>query len=76
YKYEYAYTDYTYKNSESYTTTQTFLGVGMHWGALEIDALLDPEFLLNGPYFIGGESTDNNYDSYSMFGKVSFLYSF
>ncbi|MCP4703624.1 MAG: hypothetical protein GY865_03360, partial [candidate division Zixibacteria bacterium] len=47
YKYEYAYTDYTYKNSESYTTTQTFLGVGMHWGALEIDALLDPEFLLN-----------------------------
>ncbi len=79
YKYERDYTDggtYSYMRGESFTTTQTFLGAGFHWGALEIDALLDPEFLLNGPYFIGGESTDNNYDSDSLFGKVSFLYSF
>lgn len=76
YKYERSYTDNSFSYGESFTTTQTFLGVGMHWGALEIDALLDPEFLLNGPYFIGGEPTDNNYNSSSMFGKVSFKYGF
>jgi len=82
YKYERSFSEngggdnYSYSSGETFTTTQTFLGVGLHWNALEIDALLDPEFLLNGPYFIGGEETNDNYDSGSMFGKITLTYGF
>lgn len=40
-----------------YVNTNTFLGAGFHWGKLDIDAQIQPEFLRNGPYFISGENT-------------------
>ncbi len=77
---------YTYEETETFTTTQTFIGVGMHWGDLEIDAVLDPEFLLKGPDFVGGGNPDYYYSKdddkapgssqYHLFTKVSLTYSF
>lgn len=54
--------------------TMTYLGAGMHWGDLEIDAMIDPSFLTNGPYFISGEDTDGDYDGLA--ARVSLLYWF
>ncbi|MFH2037176.1 MAG: hypothetical protein ABIJ45_12295 [Candidatus Zixiibacteriota bacterium] len=95
YKEEESYTDtddptdydaYDYEYNEKFSTTTTFLGVGMHWGDLEIDAVMDPEFLLNGPDFIGGGTPDYYYYKdgekapgspyYHLFTKVSLKYSF
>ena len=41
----------------SYVNTSTFLGAGFHWGKLDIDAQIAPQFLRNGPYFISGAAT-------------------
>ncbi len=38
---------------------ETFLGFGLHFGDLEIDAYVDPRFAINGPDFISGDNTNN-----------------
>ncbi len=71
---KYTSTYYLDDDRSSYVETQTYLGGGFHWGKLSIDALLDPEFLINGPYFITGNATDYRYEGVA--GKVSLLYNF
>ncbi|MCP4569640.1 MAG: hypothetical protein GY841_18840 [FCB group bacterium] len=47
--------------------TDLFLGIGLHWGNLEIDGEMDPDFVEDGPYFLSGEYED-------MFYSVSVTY--
>jgi hypothetical protein len=47
--------------------TETYLGAGFHWGDFMIDAEIDPEFLLDGPYFLTGNDNDLSW-------KISLLY--
>jgi len=58
----------------SWNTTETFLGAGFHWGTFMIDLSIDPEFILEGPYFISGEDTDDAYDGWA--AKASMTYWF
>ena len=53
----------------SYVNTSTYLGAGFHWGKLDIDAQLAPQFLRNGPYFISGVSTGGGLAS-----RISLIY--
>jgi hypothetical protein len=46
------------------------LGVGMKFGSLQLDGVLNPTFPQNMPYLVSGNQTD------PMFGKVSATYSF
>ena len=69
-KYENDYNGQNRTNSGSWVDVYDYLGAGMHWGSLEIDAAVDPEFINNGPYFISGDYTS------SMFWRVSMLYWF
>lgn len=67
--------DYDHNDKRiGYVKTSTFLGGGFHWSKLTIDALIDPEFLINGPYFLTGDDTDNRYGGVA--GKISLLYNF
>ncbi len=50
--------------------TRTYLGAGFHWGDMEIDALLEPAFLNNGPEFITGAETSD------WAGMVALIYNF
>jgi hypothetical protein len=49
----------TYK--ENYSSNDTYLGVGFHWGEWHIDSHIDPAWLLNGPYWLTGESNTMNW---------------
>lgn len=40
-----------------WATTGTYLGSGLHFGNLDIDVWMDPDFALNGPYFVSGNAT-------------------
>lgn len=40
----------------SEVSTTTYLGAGFHWSKLNLDAQIDPDFLVRGPYFVSGES--------------------
>jgi hypothetical protein len=60
--------------TSSWTTTETFLGAGLHWGDLMIDMSVDPGFLTEGPYFLSGNVTDENYNGLA--GKLSLTYWF
>lgn len=59
---------------ETWTHAETFLGAGFHWGKFMIDASIDPKFLLNGPYFVSGEPTDNEYDTMAMRASVTYWF--
>jgi hypothetical protein len=56
--YEYELLESKYNNVE----TDTYLGACFHWNNLSIDALLDPQFLSRGPYFITGANDNNDND--------------
>ncbi len=60
-----------YWNSESvedtykagWSDTHTYLGSGLHFGNLDIDVWMDPDFALNGPYFVSGNATAMAYQA-------------
>lgn len=58
------------KYTSSYASTDLYLGAGFHWGNLDLDVSVEPEFLENGPYFVSGEGTDY------IFERVSLTYYF
>ena len=62
--------NYTFKSTG--TSPQMVVGTGLHFGALTIDTWMDPEFVLAGPDFIGGNSDTRDY----MFMEVSAVYHF
>jgi hypothetical protein len=37
--------------------THTYVGSGFHFGNFDVDAWVNPDFALNGPYFVSGNST-------------------
>jgi hypothetical protein len=37
--------------------THTYVGSGLHFGNFDVDAWVNPEFALNGPYFVSGYET-------------------
>jgi len=74
YRWKYTSDYYNDDDRTSFVETRTYLGGGFHWGKLTIDALIDPEFLINGPYFITGNETDYRYEGVA--GKISLLYNF
>jgi len=54
----------------NYPNNRTYLGAGLHFGNLHIDTYTDPQFLLKGPNFVsGGTTEDLNF-------AVSVLYDF
>jgi hypothetical protein len=66
--------DESEKRVYSWAETWTYLGAGVHWGDLSLDAIIAPEFITNGPYFISGEDTDGEWSGLA--GQVSLLYNF
>ncbi len=52
------------------TYTDLYLGASTHWNRLNLDLLVQPGFLHNGPYFVTGNSTGG------MFSQVSLKYDF
>jgi hypothetical protein len=58
--------------SDAYTWS--YLGAGVHWGNFHLDAIIDPDFVTNGPYFISGEPSDDMYNGLA--SRVSLLYKF
>jgi len=50
----------------NYVSTSTYLGGGLHWGNLEIDAQISPSFLSSGPYFISGNSSGDLASRFSL----------
>ena len=54
---------------EQGSETNLYLGVGLHWGDLELDTELNTEFMGNGPYFVSGENDE-------LFHRVSLKYNF
>jgi len=61
--------------TDTYVDTDMYLGAGITWGDLVIDACVDPWFLLNGPYFVSGNQTGYEYEG-GLAGQVSVLYPF
>ncbi len=60
----------TGKTKYNFPDNKTYLGAGLHFGNLHIDTYTDPQFLLKGPNFIsGGTTEDLNF-------AVSVLYDF
>ena len=51
--------NYAYKYTYNQSPSETFFGLGFHWGDLELDTYVDPSFLVNGPYFVSGDDTNN-----------------
>lgn len=49
----------TYK--ERYSSNDTYLGLGFKWGGWNIDSHIDPAWLLNGPYWLTGDSNNMNW---------------
>jgi len=47
-------------------------GVGIHAGAVTMDAVVENEWLNNGPNFLSGEDTDNG----QLFPRITFTYNF
>ena len=62
------------KSISGSANTWSYLGAGVHWGNFHIDAIIDPDFVTNGPYFISGEPSDDKYNGLA--GRVSLLYKF
>lgn len=60
----------TGKTKYNFPDNQTYLGAGLHFGNLHIDTHTDPAFLLKGPNFVSGGTTED-----LNFG-VSVLYEF
>ena len=58
------------KYTSKYASTDTFFGAGFHWGDLDLDVSVEPEFMQNGPYFVTGSETDY------IFERVSLTYYF
>ena len=54
----------------SFNDVNTFVGVGLHWGNLTLDAQLDPEFVVSGPDFVSGDQTND------MFVMLAATYNF
>ncbi len=57
----------------AFDDVNTYVGVGMHWGNLTIDANIDPQFVTEGPDFIGGDGTNG---SNNMFMYLAATYNF
>ncbi len=49
----------TGKQKRTLHDNETFLGFGLHFGDLEFDAYVNPRFVIEGPYFISGDATNN-----------------
>ncbi len=51
-------TNPTVTNSYGGSATTTYLGSGVHFGNLAVDFHINPDFVLNGPYFITGAQSN------------------
>jgi len=68
-KYE---TDFGLNETYDYTSNQTYLGLGLHWGKLYLDTYTDPRVLLKGFEFISGNDGDGS--NYDLNYQVSMIY--